>query len=205
MAYLRKGGRGLKSRSLREEYNYYSRRARERVAYEKAFRMVAGFKTGLGLDELFTPQTYDELFKEGITRKEGNRTVRYTGEEAVRIKIRSYKERASKSKQAEQFISNYCRAMWQAGYQPEEIEEVEELLSSLSIDKLTYLIHTGLPQITFVYLDKTMSVRNTIKGMVDSINTPEATEMIRSYRRKAKLIQKNRQVELELIHGKRYM
>ena len=91
---------------------------------------------------------------EGITRKVGNHTIRYKGEEAVRIQIESLRKRASKSYQAQVFIENYINTLYTAGLEPDQIDSIEKLLNKLSIDKLSILIDKGvLPSIQYVYAE----------------------------------------------------
>lgn len=207
--YFRKGGRGLSDKkSLRQQYNYYSKRAMERAIYEKAFRVGLKFKTDVEVVELFKPQTYDELFREGITRKEGNKTIRYTGIEAVKIKIESYKARASKNVKAESFILNYLKAMEEVGYGIDEIQEVDILLHSISVDKLTYSIHAEfLPQISYIYAEErdNKSIVEKIKKMVKFVNSEEVSREIRTARKSAKVVAKNRMEEYKMIYGDRFM
>lgn len=155
--YRRKGSRGLsQKRSLRAQYNYYRKRYVERLAYEQAFKEARGAGTIEGMvKSLFKPQTFDELFEKGITRKRKGITVRVYGEEAVRLKIQSLKRRSSKSELATQYINNYTQAMKKAGYSGIMQLEVRKMLNNLSVDRLTYLLHEekprGLPSIEYLY------------------------------------------------------
>lgn len=207
--YFRKGGRGLSDKkSLRQQYNYYSKRAMERAFYEKAFRVASKFKTDVEVVELFKPQTYDELFKEGITRKEGFKTIRYTGVEAVKIKIESYKARASKQVKAERFILNYLSAMERVGYHLDAIQEVDILLHSISVDKLTYAINAEfLPQISYIYAEDkdNKQVVQKVKNMVKFVNSEEVSKVIKEARKNAKVVAKNRMEEYKMIYGDRFM
>ena len=152
--YNRKGGSG-KSGSLRQQFNYYKRQLRNRLIDEQAFiEARGGFSFSGKPPTLFKNLNYEQIMTEGITRKVGNRTIRYKGEEAVRIQIESLRKRVSKSYQAQLFIENYINTLNIAGLEPDQIDSIEKLLNKLSIDKLSILIDKGvLPSIQYVYAE----------------------------------------------------
>ena len=152
--YNRKGGSG-KSGSLRQQFNYYKRQLRNRLIDEQAFiEARGGFSFSGKPSTLFKNLNYEQIMTEGITRKVGNRTIRYKGEEAVRIQIESLRKRASKSYQAQVFIDNYTKTLSIAGLEVDQIHSIEKLLNELSIDKLSILIDKGvLPSIQYVYAE----------------------------------------------------
>ena len=152
--YNRKGGSG-KSGSLRQQFNYYKRQLRNRLIDEQAFiEARGGFSFSGKPPTLFKNLNYEQIMTEGITRKVGNRTIRFKGEEAVRIQIESLKKRASKSYQAQVFIDNYIKTLSIAGLEVDQIDSIEKLLNKLSIDKLSILIDKGvLPSIQYVYAE----------------------------------------------------
>lgn len=152
--YNRKGGSG-KSGSLRQQFNYYKRQLRNRLIDEQAFiEARGGFSFSGKPPTLFKNLDYEQIMTKGITRKVGNRTIRYKGEEAVRIQIESLRKRASKSYQAQVFIDNYINTLYIAGLEPDQIDSIEKLLNKLSIDKLSILIDKGvLPSIQYVYAE----------------------------------------------------
>ena len=152
--YNRKGGSG-KSGSLRQQFNYYKRQLRNRLIDEQAFiEARGGFSFSGKPPTLFKNLDYEQIMTKGITRKVGNRTVRYKGEEAVQIQIESLRKRASKSYQAQVFIDNYIYTLNIAGLEYDQIDSIEKLLNKLSIDKLSILIDKGvLPSIQYVYAE----------------------------------------------------
>lgn len=152
--YNRKGGSG-KSGSLRQQFNYYKRQLRNRLIDEQTFiEARGGFSFSGKPSTLFKILNYEQIMTEGITRKVGNRTIRYKGEEAVRIQIESLRKRASKSYQAQVFIDNYISTLNIAGLESDQIDSIEKLLNKLSIDKLSILIDKGvLPSIQYVYAE----------------------------------------------------
>lgn len=167
--YNRKGGSG-KSGSLRQQFNYYKRQLRNRLIDEQAFiEARGGFSFSGKPPTLFKNLNYEQIMTEGITRKVGNRTIRYKGEEAVRIQIESLKKRASKSYQAQVFIDNYIKTLSIAGLEVDQIHSIEKLLNKLSIDKLSILIDKGvLPSIQYVYAESD-DPDNVYDDIIDAI------------------------------------
>lgn len=171
--YNRKGGSG-KAGTLRQQFNYYKRKLENRLISEQAFKEARGVGTiEARINTLFKNLNYDTVFKQGITRKVGSRTVRFVGSQAVEIQIQSLRQRASKAYQIEQFITNYIISMQNVGFSEENILKVERMLESGSIDKLTLLIDKGvLPSIQFVYSEKLTEeelveeIRNAVKNGV---------------------------------------
>ena len=168
--YNRKGGSG-KSGSLRQQFNYYKRQLRNRLIDEQAFiEARGGFSFSGKPSTLFKNLNYEQIMTEGITRKVGNRTIRYKGEEAVRIQIESLKRRASKSYQAQVFIDNYIKTLSIAGLEVDQIHSIEKLLNKLSIDKLSILIDKGvLPSIQYVYAESDDPVK-VYDDIIDAID-----------------------------------
>ncbi len=171
--YNRKGGSG-KAGTLRQQFNYYKRKLENRLISEQAFKEARGVGTiEARINTLFKNLNYDTVFKQGITRKVGSRTVRFVGSQAVEIQIQSLRQRASKAYQTEQFITNYIISMQNVGFSEENILKVERMLESGSIDKLTLLIDKGvLPSIQFVYSGKLTEeelveeIKNAVKNGV---------------------------------------
>ena len=210
MAYTRKGGRGIKARSLRQEYNYYSRRAQERIAMQNALQIVRRGGVVNDIPKIFTPQSYDELFEQGITRKVNGVTVRYKGEEAVKIKIQSYKRYASKSALAENYIMNYCQTMVNRGYLFDDVVEVYGMLKKLSVDRLTYLIHEpkpfGLPPIEYIYATgHERDIVEKVEKAIELSYTKAGRSRIKDTLEKAKKIKKNELERLQILYGKRFI
>lgn len=152
MAYQRKGGSG-KSGTLREQFNYYKRQLKNRLIQEQAFEEARGGISLTGIPyTMFKNLNYNEVFTKGITRKVGNMTIRYKGSEAVQIQIESLKRRASKSYQSDLYINNYLQSLRNVDMPTEMIQEVDQLLRSISSDRLTILIDEHiLPSIQFLY------------------------------------------------------
>lgn len=154
MKYIRKGGSG-KSGTLREQFNYYKRQMRKRLIQEQAFKEAMGVGTiEPRIQTFFKNLQYEEVFKKGITRNFEGKTTRFVGNEAVKIQIQSLRERSGRSFQVENFIKNYVYGMKQVDFGDENINKIERMLQSCSIDKLTFLIEKGiLPSIQYIYAE----------------------------------------------------
>ena len=184
--YNRKGGSG-RSGSLRTQYNYYKRQMLKRLAKEQAFKEVRGGGTiEARIRTMFKDLTYEQTYNKGITRKKGNTTVRYTGEEAVIIRINSMKRRASKTYQSDLFIRNYLQSMFKVGFDSENIYKVEKALRSISIDKLTYLVDKNiLPSIQFLYAEQSNGDEET-QEILNAIKNGVSSETVKELRQKSK-------------------
>lgn len=164
MAYVRKKNpQGTRQTSLRTQFRNALRNAERRTISDVAFSSAVSnlAVANVGKIGLYKNLKYDEVYA-GISRKVGNKTVYYKGEEAVRIQIQSLNRFASKTVQNASFIQNYISAMRDVGFAWEDIQLVRAAMESVPIDFLTYLIKRGpreggLPAITdlgYYYKDK---------------------------------------------------
>lgn len=188
--YNRKGGAG-KSGSLREQFNYYKRQLQNRLIEEQAMKEARGVGTLEGrVKTMFKHLNYEEVYKQGVTRKVGHKTVRFVGEQAVKIQIQSLAQRASKSYQVEQFINNYLSSAISAGISDEGIDQIDRLLHSISADKLTYLIDKGiLPSIQFLYATD-MSEDELIEDIKNAVKSGVTKEELKELNAKKKQLVK---------------
>ena len=187
--YNRKGGSG-KSGSLREQFNYYKRQLDRRLIEEQAFKEARGAGTIEGrIQTLFNEENlnYYKVFNEGITRKKGAKTVRYVGEEAVKIQIGSLKKRASKSYQAERFIENVENAMSIKGFTLTQINRADRLLRSASVDKLTLLIQKGLVK-TPPYIYALDTYEDYLDELENALKYGVTSEELKEFRTKKKAL-----------------
>lgn len=184
-----KGSQRVRNLSPRQQFNYYKKQLQRRLISEQAFTEA---RVGYAISPLpyttFKNLDYEKVYNEGITRKVGNTTVRYTGEEAVKLQIESMRARASKQVMKRVYIRNYVKGIEKAGFTDDEVEFIEQQLSALSADKLTYLIQDGsLPSIYMTYdedLDKKEFFEQfiaAIKGLPSSV--------VRETRHKARLLE----------------
>lgn len=193
MPYLRKGGSG-KTGTLKQQFNYYKRRLQNRLIEEISFKEARGAGSlESKIITMFSDENlnYEKVYKEGITRKRGNLTIRYTGEEAIAIQIQSMQRRASKSYMAQHFINNYMSALYKQDFDPEYAQRVKDILESVSIDKLTYLIDKGLlPSIQFIYVNGKVQALSDedefLQDLKDAIEKGITKEELKEYRYKAK-------------------
>lgn len=188
--YNRKGGSG-KSGSLREQFNYYKRQLESRLIREQAFKEARGIGTiESKVHTLFKNLDYNKVFNIGLTRKVGNKTIRFVGNEAVQIQISSMRKRASKSYQTDLFIDNYLQSLAEVGFDFDEIDEVLNLLNSISIDKLTLLIDKNiLPSIQFVY-SEIQSKEEIMQKIRDAVKNGVTKEELADVKAKTKQLVK---------------
>lgn len=186
--YNRKGGSG-KAGTLRQQFNYYKRQLRNRLIDEQAFiEARGGFSFSGKPSTLFKNLDYEQIVSEGITRKVGNRTITYKGEEAVRIQIESLRKRASKSYQASIFIENYINSLTDIGMDSEDIAKIEKALNSLSIDKLSILIDKNiLPSIQFLYAESE-NLEDIYTNIIDAIGSGVTKEEVKDIRLRKKVL-----------------
>lgn len=190
MSYQRKGGKGLKG-SYRQQFNYYKRQLQKRLIYEQAFKYARTKSLpDMKNESLFYEQNldFDKVFNEGITRKRGNVTIRYTGIEAIEIQINSLRQRASKTYQRQAYIDNYLQSMYFAGYEIEDIEEVENLFNSVSSDALTYMVDKAiLPSIHYIY--GSSKKQETMQSIRDALTNKSVRKEAREIAREGRRIQ----------------
>ena len=175
--------------SLRRQLYDARRQYIERKVAEQAFDLARGAQLiEVNFKGMFRHLEYDEIMSAGITRKDSKgRTVHITGEEAVKIQIKSLKARGNKSTQAEQFKDNYLRSMREVGFSSSEITEARQLLDSISIDALTLLYKEGrIKSIEFTYnneskKDTIESLRNAVKTL-DKKRVKELRERAKGYK-----------------------
>lgn len=115
----------------------------------------------------FDIMKYQTLIKEGITRRQGGRIVRFKGLQAVKVQITSLKMATDSERKKQQFIKTYIENMQNMGI-PETwetiddkgkfievniIREMESFLQSLEPNVITYLLDTGrIYDIKFYYV-----------------------------------------------------
>lgn len=160
--YIRTGGVGRQGKSLRETFNYYVKRVNERMLKEYAFEYAEiGSMADIPVNT-FKYTNYDYIMEHGITRIEGQtkvrghyvggKTVRYYGEEAIKIQIQSLARRASKTYMTESFIETYLNELQKIGMSEDRIQELNRMFHQVSTDTITLLIRRGdLPDMYFIY------------------------------------------------------
>ena len=172
--------------SLRRQLYDARRQYIERKVAEQAFDLARGAQLlEVDFNGLFKHLEYDEIMSIGITRKDSKgRTIRITGEEAVKIQIKSLKARGNKSTQAERFKVNYLASMREVGFSTSEIYEARKLLDSISIDALTLLYKEGrIKSIEFTYNNE--SKKDTLESLRKAVETLDI-ERVKELRERAK-------------------
>lgn len=202
--YNRKGGAG-RNTDLRQQFNYYKLQLKKRLIKEQAFGSAVTKTFEPRPSTLFKNLEYNKIYTEGVTRKIRGATKRFFGEEAIKIQIQSFSNRASKSYQATAFINNYIRAAENAGFSDELINYIETSLNSLSVDRLSILIKRGvLPQIYFLYSlqededEFKERFTNAIKYGALSPAAQDIRKQILNYKNKPKLSRAERSTVAEL-------
>lgn len=186
----RKGGSGFTG-SPREAFNYYKKQLRRRYAEEQAGREALGKGTLEAFPQnIFKRLDYKSVFEEGITRKRNGVTVRITGEEAVQLQIESMRARASKSFQTDRFIQNYMKGVNHVfeGEDPTKIAEIERLLRSVSIDKLTLLLDKdAVPQIRYLYMTEE-SIEEVTEHLREVLKSGTTSQEVKQFRERRKAL-----------------
>lgn len=184
--YSRKGGSG-KTGTLRQQFNYYKRQLRNRLIYEKSFKEARGLGTiEEDINTLFQRFDYKDIYEKGLTRKIGSQTVRFFGEEAIRIQISSFRKRASKTFQVQAFIKNYINSMKKNNFTEDDIQEVEKLLNSISSDRLTLIIDKDiLPSIQYLYA-QAISTGEIMEDIRDAIKKGVSKEELNIVKERTK-------------------
>lgn len=199
--YNRKGGSRVKSGSLRQQFNYYKRQVKNRLIEEYTGQRARGL-TPIGIPKtLFKHLNYQDIITHGITRKQGGKTIRIKGEEAVKIQIESLRLRASKNYQANLYISNYLQTMFKTGFDYELVEKVSNAFSKISNDKLTYLINTGiLKPIEFLYNEDIDEYEYT-EDIINTILTGATGKDYKLYQERKKSLLKIATEEFRILGG----
>ena len=188
MAYIRKGGKGFDAdKSLKQQFNYYKKQLFNRLIKEQAMKeVVSGFSFSGTIYTTFENLDFNKIMKEGITRKVVNKTVRITGEEAVKIQIESMKKRASKSQQANQYIDNYTKALKQMGMPMNLVEKITNKMHSISSDNLTFIVEENiLPSISYIYSDE-ISYEDLADQILFALNSKMTSEQKEDVRNTSK-------------------
>lgn len=193
--YKRKLEKKGKEGTLKEQFNYYSKR------YQKLRIKQFAYSKAIGKGEtpysLYSKLNYNDLYLNGLTRYVMNpdfKTVKitYKGEEAIKLQIESLKKATNLNYQADIFINNYTKSLEEVGMNQSEIIDIRNALNQISIKKLNYLINKDiLPAINFVYsIDGSDSALYDlyveIKGSINYINTDKGKEAYNLLNEKAK-------------------
>ena len=126
--------------TLRQRYNYYLKKFKEQRIKSQALAIAQGQVYETKPPTLFKKLDYNELYAQGITRKVGNKTVRFMGEEAVNLQIESLKRETNRFDKKRQFIDAYIGRLEALGGDPYLIYSLKSKLESMSATKLSILV-----------------------------------------------------------------
>lgn len=178
----------IEEKKIRKSFYNVKYRLKQRLIQEQALSSASdGVTSSVIKKTLFKNTNFTKVYTEGITRKQGNTTVRYVGIEAIKIQIKSLSQRASIKYQNRLYIQNYQKAMSVAGFSDEDIELVGHILSKIQPKKLSILIQKGrIEEISFFYGSPNENARNTVIGKIQNldkiINEKEFNKIIENYK-----------------------
>ena len=125
----------------RQRYNYYLKKFKEQRIKSQALAIAQGQIYETKPPTLFKKLDYNELYTQGITRKVGNKTVRFTGEEAVKVQIESLKRETNRFDKKQQFIDAYIDRLEELGGDTDLIYSIKTKLENTSATKLSILMN----------------------------------------------------------------
>lgn len=177
---------------LKKELKTVTKSFADTISYQQALKEARGGGSIESKPPTFLKKfDYDIIYKNGIYRKKGGKTVHLTKNEAVREQIKSIKKFASKDYEKNNFISNYRKALDGVGYSEYAINKVSKMLKNVSSEKLAYLIEKGiLPDIQFIYAEEEEQA-DFLKDITNAIEKGISNEKMDSIVSKAYQLQKN--------------
>ena len=176
----------------RQRYNYYLKKFKEQRVKSQALAIAQGQIYETKPPTLFKKLDYNELYTQGITRKVGNKTVRFTGEEAVKVQIESLKRETNRFAKKQQFIDAYIGRLEEMGGNSSLISSIKTKLENTSVTKLSILIRQGYIE-TPRYMYEIEEIDDFIKRQINNLTKTGYTEkslQIRSEIIKLKSIKK---------------
>ena len=152
----------------RQRYNYYLNKFKKQRVKSQALAIAQGQIYETKPPTLFKKLDYNELYTQGITRKVGNKTVRFTGEEAVKVQIESLKRETNRFAKKQQFIDAYIGRLEEMGGNSELIYTIRKKLENLSVTKLSILIRQGYIE-TPRYMYEIEGIDDFIKRQINNL------------------------------------
>ena len=166
----------------RRRYNYYFKKFKEQRIKSQALAIAQGQIYETKPPTLFKKLDYNELYTQGITRKIGNKTVRFTGEEAVKVQIESLKRETNRFNKKQQFIDAYIGRLEELGGDPYLIYSLKSKLESMSATKLSILIRQGYIE-TPRYMYEIEEIDDFMKDQINNLTKRGYTEKSTQMRR----------------------
>ena len=189
----------MAKRSLRQQFNYYKKRYIQKLEDEQALRSVISNTLVDEIPRQFIKNLdFDKLYTEGTTRKVKGKTVRFTGDLAIRIQIESLQNRSNKTYQKNSFIENYLSSLRLIGFTKNDIDDIENAFKGISATKLSILIEKGiLPPIQYLYSEPD-SVKNLKSDIINAIkkgiSRQEYSELYNKYKEMKPFIRKRNEI-----------
>ena len=161
--------------TLRQRYNYYLKKFKEQRIKSQALAIAQGQVYETKPPTLFKKLDYNELYTQGITRKVGNKTVRFTGEEAVNLQIESLKRETNRFDKKQQFIDAYIDRLEELGGDTDLIYSIKTKLENTSATKLSILIRQGYIEMPN-YMYDIEDINDFIKEQINNLTKRGYTE-----------------------------
>ena len=159
----------------RQRYNYYLNKFKKQRVKSQALAIAQGQIYETKPPTLFKKLDYNELYTQGVTRKIGNKTVRFTGEEAVKVQIESLKRETNRFAKKQQFIEAYIGRLEEMGGNSELIYTIRKKLENLSVTKLSILIRQGYIE-TPRYMYEIEDIDDFIKRQINNLTKTGYTQ-----------------------------
>lgn len=148
--------RRLKRQSLKVRFRRSLKAFENTLFEEQALKETLGYGTIENINTgLFKRLNYNDLYREGITRKINGVTKRYFGKEAIELQIQSLRQRSSDLVLKDRFINNYIKGMEEVGYKTDIVREINKRLNDLTPIELSVAINENvIPQVYFIYANR---------------------------------------------------
>lgn len=166
--------------TLKQQYNYYFKKFKEQRIKSQALAVAQGQVYETKPPTMFKKLDYNELMTQGVTRKVKNKTVRFYGEEAVRLQIESLKRETNRYAKKQAFIDSYIEILENLDGDPYLIESLRSKLEHLSVDRLNILIRQGYidtPRYMYQIEDVNGFIQNQINNLTKRGYTEKATQI----------------------------
>lgn len=166
--------------TLKQQYNYYLNKFKEQRIKSQALAVAQGQVYETKPPTMFKKLDYNELMTQGVTRKVKNKTVRFYGEEAVRLQIEGLKRETNRYAKKQAFIDSYIEILENLDGDPYLIESLRNKLEHLSVDRLNILIRQGYidtPRYMYQIEDVNGFIQDQINNLTKRGYTEKATQI----------------------------
>lgn len=166
--------------TLKQQYNYYLNKFKEQRIKSQALAVAQGQVYETKPPTMFKKLDYNQLIEQGVTRKVKNKTVRFYGEEAVKLQIESLKRETNRYAKKQAFIDSYIEILENLDGDPYLIESLRSKLEHLSVDRLNILIRQGyidIPRYMYQIEDVNGFIQDQINNLTKRGYTEKATQI----------------------------